>query len=79
MRIGFATVTARAPNFQPIFWTAVDVIRSKLRMAPLLIKAIGKSDEFAFVNATRAYGTAFFFVTRNIIAHAHESELVQAQ
>ncbi|KDR70438.1 hypothetical protein GALMADRAFT_282207 [Galerina marginata CBS 339.88] len=52
---GFATVLAAGFNPWLIFWAIVDKIRSILGLSPLLIRAVGKGNEFAFLNSPSSY------------------------
>ncbi|KAF7792667.1 hypothetical protein EIP86_003764 [Pleurotus ostreatoroseus] len=47
---GYATLTALPANPRVLFWSTVDYLCGKLGLSPVFIKAVGKPNEFAFLN-----------------------------
>ncbi|KAI0068637.1 alpha/beta-hydrolase [Artomyces pyxidatus] len=52
---GYATIMSFTPNPRLLFWMCVDYVRGKLGFSPVFVPAVGKPNEFAFLNAPSAY------------------------
>ncbi|KAJ3806570.1 alpha/beta-hydrolase [Lentinula aff. lateritia] len=52
---GYATLTSLPFNARLMFWATIDMIRGKLGLSPIFIKAIGHPGEFAFLNTPSSY------------------------
>lgn len=53
--LGYATLTSLPFNARLMFWATIDMIRGKLGLSPIFIKAIGHPGEFAFLNTPSSY------------------------
>ncbi|KAF5378440.1 hypothetical protein D9757_005574 [Collybiopsis confluens] len=52
---GYATITALPFNARLMFWATVDLIKEKLGLAPVFIRAVGRPGEFAFLTTPSSY------------------------
>ncbi|KAJ3729809.1 alpha/beta-hydrolase [Lentinula raphanica] len=52
---GYDTLTSLPFNPRLMFWATIDMIRGKLGLSPIFVKAIGLPGEFAFLNTPSSY------------------------
>jgi hypothetical protein len=43
------------PNPRLIFWAGIDALRYAIGLSPIFIQAVGKTDEFAFLNTPTSF------------------------
>jgi pimeloyl-ACP methyl ester carboxylesterase len=58
---GYETVISLGFNPRLLFWAAIDIIKGKLGLSPVFIRAVGRPSEFAFLNTPSSYpGTSYY-------------------